>query len=220
MSIAVFPHLYGLAFDVKRTTSTGTVVQPSWSLRKETRLRRDPNPINKFSLHYVILDDGLARNSLNKLDGFFRSRTGGFDSFLLDLDDVSGSTSGTIIGQSLTPDGSGFAPFVRSIDTATETIFELAGVNGNPGSAPVVKMSGTPLTTSPSQYTIHGPGVAGTGVTYPGMVAEITASITGPITANFSWYYRVKFDQDETEYEMFHYLLYGAQEIKLTEVGL
>jgi hypothetical protein len=218
MSVAVFPHLYGLAFDVKRTTSTGTTVQAAYSLGKETRLRRGPDPLNKFSLHYIILDDNVARNSLNTLDAFFRARSGAFDSFLLKLDDVSGKSISAITGQSLTPDGSGYTPFVRPIAGGTETIFELAGVNGNPGSAPVVKMSGTPLTTSPSQYSIHGPGVAGTGVTYPGMVAEITASITGPITADFSWYYRVRFDQDETEYEMFHYLLYEAQEIKLTEI--
>jgi hypothetical protein len=218
MSNVKFPHLYGLAFDVKKTVDTGTVIQPTWSLRRETRINRDPDPISNFSLHYVILDDGLARNSLNQLEAFFRARKGAYDSFLLSLDDVTKSTHGTVTGQSLTPDGSGYAPFLRTIySTDVETVFELAGVNGNPGTPPVVKMSGTPLTTSPSQYTIHGPGVAGTGVTYPGMVAEITASITGPITADFTWYYRVRFEQDEAEFEMFHYLLWEAQEIKLTE---
>jgi hypothetical protein len=219
MSNVKFPHLYGLAFDVKKTVSTGTVIQPAWSLGKETRLRRGPDPLSKFSLHYVILDDGLARDSLNQLEAFFRARSGSYDSFLLSLDDVTNATHGTRTAQSLTPDGSGYTPFVRTIHGSdVETVFELAGVNGNPGSAPVVKMSGTPLTTSPAQYTIHGPGVAGTGVTYPGMVAEITASITGPITADFTWYYRVRFDQDDTEFEMFHNLLWEAQEIKLTEI--
>lgn len=221
MSNVIFPHLYGLAFDVKKTLATGTTIQSAWSLRHETRLSRGPDPINKFSLHYRILDDKGARDSLNTLEAFFRARAGAYDSFLLKLSDVQGGTVSTVNGQTLISDGSGNCPFIRPLGStgSTETVFELAGVNGNPGSAPVVKMGGTPLTTSPAQYTISGPGVALSGVSYPGMVAEISATITGSITADFTWYYRMRFEQDETEFDMFHYLLWEAQEVKLMETG-
>jgi hypothetical protein len=220
MSNVQFPHIHGVSWEMKKTLVTGTTIQSAYALGHETRISRGPDPLSKFTLAYTILDDGLAHDSLNKLEAFFRDRRGAFDDFLLSVDDVTKTTHGTVTGQALTASGAGNAPFVRSIGTSGsfETIFELAGVNGNPGSAPVVKMSGTPLTLSPVQYAIAGPGVAVSGTTYPGMVAEISASITGPITSDFTWYYRVRFEQDEQELDLFHYLLWKAQEVSLIEV--
>jgi hypothetical protein len=220
MSAILFPHITkGLAFDVKPKQIGGTTKQSAWALGKETRISRGPDLLNGWTLHYRKLEDGLTYDSLNQLKAFFHDRAADYDSFLLKLDDVSKATHSTVTGQPLTVT-SGYAPFVINIGTTTslETIFELAGVNGNPGTPPVLHMAGTGVLTPGTDYTIQGPGVAISGTTYPGLVAIITHGITGAVTADFTWYYRVRFEQNEQEYEMFHYLLYEAQEVRLIEV--
>lgn len=219
MSNLLFPHLYGLSWDMKEGLVGSTNVQEAQAPGFETRLANGPDVLSRFALQYVVLDDGLKYDSLNKFAAFFRARRGKFDSFLLSLNDVTKTTHGTLAAQVLTPEAGGYTPIVRALGTSgeVERIFELAGVNGNPGAAPVLKMGGVALTPG-TDYTIQGPGVAVSGKTYPGLVAVISHAITGTVTIDGSWYYRVRFEQDAQEFSMFHYLLWNAEEVKLTEV--
>ncbi len=100
-----------------------------------------------------------------------------------------------------------------------ENIYELAGVNGNPGSAPVVKLNGTLLVPT-TDYTFHGPGYASGNITYPGLVVVITHSLGSPVgvvTADFTWYYRMRFLQSELDVDWFFFLASKAKQIEMVQ---
>jgi hypothetical protein len=216
MSRLVFPHLYGLAWEMTKHRLPSTLKQGAFTPGYSTRLQRGPDPIFSFDLEYKVLDDGLAHDSLNILEGWHNDRGGNFDSFLLKLSDVVSGAVSTITGQVITPDSGGCAPIVRAIGTSgsAENIYELAGVNGNPGTAPVLHMSGSVLNAG-TDYTIQGPGYSGSGYSYPGLVAVISKTITGTVTADFTWYYRVLFAEDEMELQMFLYKLWTLKKVTL-----
>jgi hypothetical protein len=155
-------------------------------------------------------------NELWILRSFFRAHNGGFKSFLLSLPDLTENPAdGTVIAQPLTPDANNIAPLVVSRASDDETIFEAAGVTGNPGTAPVIKKDGAALAIG-TDYNIVGPGFQLAGVTYPGLAIQFLTSTAGhAMTADFSWYYRVRFEQSEQEFDKFLQFLYSAQRVQL-----
>lgn len=221
MSNAVFPKLPGLSWEMKTKDEFFNLIQSAAAPGFETRLSLGPDPLVHFDLIYNWLRqpgsqaDGPAQSDeLMTIRGFHRARRADFDSFLLYAPDVTENASdGTVTGQVLTSDANHIAPLVITRGGFDENIYEAAGVNGNPGVAPVIKRAGTPIVAG-TDYNIVGPGFALAGVTYPGLAVQFLTSDVG-ITADFSWYYRVRFAQGMQEYDKFLALLYSAQTVQV-----
>jgi hypothetical protein len=214
----VWPSLPGLHWELKVKDEFFNLVSKAAAPGYETRISLGPDPLLHLELSYDFLrepgspDNSLpagADDELQILRGFFRARQGDFDSFLIDLGAITGNPAeSSVAGQPLTPDASAIAPLIVSWSGGyNENIYELQGT-------PQLYMSGQPMVAG-TDYTIQGPGYADAGVTYPGLVAVIIKAITGPITADIGWYYRVRFEQGMQEFDKFLALLYSAQQIQL-----
>ena len=219
MGNAIFPAIAGgLSWTVSKTPTHKTLIQESTAAGYDTRVLLAPDPIWKLKLEYVILY-GDQRNTIKQLESFFNLRHGNYDSFRVSLANLTkNNNDSTVTGQLLVPDASGYAPLAVASQVGgeiySENIYELNGTpqlymaGGSPPGPPILLVPGT-------DYNIIGPGVALPGVTYPGLVAQIIKTIAGPITANFSWYYRMRFEQSEQELEQFLYLLWRAKTVQL-----
>jgi len=219
VSNELFPTLAGISWQAKLKDEFSTLVQKAAAPGFETRLLLGPDPLIHFDLDYTFLRQasyGAANDELAKLRGFFRARHGDFDSFLLSLPLVTeNDADGTIEGQLLTPDANNVAPLVVTREGYDESIYEAAGVNGNPGSAPIIGKDSVALTAG-TDYNIVGPGFALAGVTYPGLAVQFLITTTGHVMgADFSWLYRVRFAQSDQQFDKFLALLYSAQKVQL-----
>lgn len=215
MSNLVFPNLAGLHWEMKVKDEYGVLVQKAAASGYTTRVLLGPDPVLHFECSFNFLrqpgaPDGYAGDvdEFLTLRGFFRLMNGNFQSFLLDAGALTGNPNESAIeGQALTPDANGVAPLVISQASYLENVYETQG-------APQLYMGGAPMVAG-TDYSIQGPGYASAGVTYPGLVAVITKAITGPITADIGWYYRVRFEQSTQEFDRFLALMYSAQQIQL-----
>jgi hypothetical protein len=227
MSNVLFPKLPGLHWELKLSDEFRNLKQEAAAPGYETRLSLGSDPLIHFELNYDFLRQpgsqadklGSPAEELMNLRGFFRAQQGTFGSFLLYAPDVTeNNADGVITGQVLTPDSNNIAPLIVTRAGFNENIYEAAGVNGDPlgvGAAPVIKKDGTPLTLT-TDYSFHGPGYAVGNTTYPGLAVVFVASTTGHvITADFTWFYRVRFEQDTQEFQKFLALLYEAQQVQL-----
>src|SRR5262249_19403343 len=208
----VLPSVRGLSWGVKKTPEWSTLIQKAAAPGYETRIQLGPDPLFHFECDFEFLAEsgyGSSANELDRLEGFFNQRGGDFDSFLLSLPLLTQNPAhGSVTGQVLTPDGNNVAPLVITRDPAgsnyNANIYEAEGVNGNPlivgAAAPVIRKDGTPLVAG-TDYNFAGPGYALSGVTYPGLAIQfITATGGHTVTADFSWYYRVRFEQSKQEF--------------------
>lgn len=226
MSNLLFPAVKGLDWTQKKKANWNTLVQQAFAKGRTTRIMGSSDPVYDFELSYEFLRQdkyGSTFNELQRIEAFFNTQGGDFGSFLLSLPTLTqNSSDGAITGQILTPDSNAIAPLIVTRDPAGEsygeTIFETAGVNGNPGVAPVIKKNGTPLTPV-TDYTIQGPDYVFGSTVYPGIaivfITAVTGSPTPVFTADFSWYYRVRFAQGSQEFELFSLLLWQTQSIQL-----
>jgi hypothetical protein len=84
-------------------------------------------------------------------------------------------------------------------------------------STPIVYANGTKMAT-PYNYTLAGPGLALPGASFMGKYIAWTnvATPTAPITAQFQYYYRVRFATDDQDFEQFLSQMWtiGGQEAK------
>jgi len=160
----------------------------------------------------------VPHDEFNLLEGFFLSRQGQFDSFLLDLGRLTKNPGDSALeDQPLPVDANGNAPLVRLRGSSqyAESIYEINGV-------PAIKKNGGPLVAG-TDYNLVAPGnvanLNANGIGYGGYVVQLLAhAAVGPadvITADFGFLYRVRFQQDEQEFGLFAQLLYEAQEVKL-----
>lgn len=183
MSQAVFPTLPGVKWGVLRQPVFNTTVKPSVSGR-EYRAANMTYPRYLYRLSYEFLRDKRSGvDELRTLVGFFSQRRGRFDSFLYtDPDDnaVTDESFGTGNGST-----TAFQLF-RSFGGFIEPIFD---VNG----AATIKKAGVTQTLT-THYTISATGVV-TFVTAPANGAALTWS--------GSYYWRVRFERDEAEFEKF-----------------
>jgi hypothetical protein len=223
MSSTLFPTLKGLTWEIKFKDEFSNLIQTAAAPGFETRLSLGPDPIIHIELDYEFLRQlsyGASSDELATLRGFFRARRADFDSFLLFVPALTGNANeGTIAGQTLTPDANNIAPLVVTGGGYDENIYEAAGVNGDPlpagTAAPVIKKDGSTLTVV-TDYNLVGPGFALAGVTYPGLAVQfLTATAGHTMTADFSWLYRVRFEQSAQEFSLFTALLYSAQQVQL-----
>ena len=209
MSNTQFPDLRGLAWDYTLTPTFSTGVQQATSGR-EVRAAFWSAPLWKLSLSYEFLHDDSQHvdqngySQLQQFTGFFLARQGSFDSFLIDLAQLTRKPlDSTVSGQPIgTGDGSTTSfQLVRNIGGYLEPVQNPAGQSATVYVAGIRKIQGT-------DYTIAN-----------GLVSFAVAPTVGAaITADFQWLWRVRFAQDALEFANFMYLLWDCKKVELVEV--
>ena len=204
---AIFPALPGLGWSVSKAPRFATRVQKAISGR-ELRVIDQVLPVWSWTLTYALLRDehdtrgpnglGAGFDELRTLAGFFLQQQGSFGAFLFDdpTDDV---VAAQLIG---TGDSSA-------------TVFQLARTFGGftesmvaPNVVSAIYFNG--VLQSSAGYSVD-PAT--------GLVTFTTAPPTGQaITADFTYYFRVRFADDTTEFENFMYQLWSLKQVKLQSV--
>lgn len=191
MSNAIFPSLSGETFPRIKTPRFSTSRQVSDSLRA-WKVARALYPLYTYKLVYSVLD----LTDFNTLIGFFKSRKGDFDSFLLDDRDDNTVASPQVFG---TGDGTTRSfQLVRSLGGFLE---------------PVGPINGT--------ITVRKAGVATTAFTVDdwGLLTFTTAPANG---ASLDWtgayYWRVCFAKSEQEFSEFVRQLWELKTVELETV--
>jgi len=194
MSNAVYPALPGLTFNVTRVPIWSTTTKTAVSQR-EYRTANVSYPRYSYKLSYEFLREGGAFTELSALAGFFNARNGSFDSFLFtDPDDnaVTAQSIGAGNGSTRT------FQLTRSFGGYAEPVFD-------PNGSQSIYLNGT-LTTA---YSIGSTGVV-TFNSAPGAGVAITWTGT--------FYRRVRFVQDSTEFNKFMQNLWDLKTVELISV--
>ena len=209
MSNATFPDLRGLSWEYTLTPTFSTGVQQATSGR-EVRAAFWSAPLWKLSLSYAFLHDDQQHvdsngySELQQLVGFFLARQGAFDSFLIDLVQLTRKPQdSTVSGQPIgTGDGSTTSfQLVRNIGGYLEMVQNPAGQTALVYVAGTPKVQGTDYTISNGLVSFASPPAA-----------------AAAITADFQWLWRVRFAQDEQEFANFMYLLWECKKVDLISV--
>ncbi len=199
MSTSVFPTLAGLGFDVIRTPIWSNTIQESVS-GKETAIGNWSYPKWQWELTFDVLRSDADTHEFQDLAGFFNLRHGRFDTFLYE-DAEDNSVTGQSIG---TGDG----------DTTT---FQLIRTFGN-----FIEPVFAPHTVS-NVYLDGSDGggwsVSNWGTSTPGLITFDTAPDDGAaITADFSFYFPCRFNDDRMSFTNFMKRLWNAQSVAFTSV--
>lgn len=202
MSELTLPSLPGLEWNVRKIPIFRTRVQEVVS-GKETRASFMAYPLWKFRLSYSILRAGAEEELQTMLD-FFLARRGKYDSFLY-TDPNDSSVTDQPFG---TGDGTAAAfQLVRAVKSGgfTEPV---QNVNG----APVIKVAGVTKTAG-THYNIGSTGI----VTF---TAGNIPTSGQALTWTGNYYFRVRFMQDEAEFNEFLYKLFDLKRIEFLSVKL
>ena len=204
---AIFPVLPGLGWSVSKAPRFATRTQKAISGR-ELRIVDQLNPIWTFTLTYEILRDkhdargasglGAGFDELRTLAGFFLQQQGAFAPFLFD-----DPTDDSVLAQSIgTGDSSTLAfQLVRNFGGFSEAIVA-------PNAVSAIYFNG--VLQSSSGYTVDAT---------TGLVTFTTAPPSSEaITADFTYYFRVRFADDTAEFENFMYQLWSQKQVKLQSV--
>lgn len=214
-SLPIFPTLPGLTFTVVKSSAFKTLIDSAPN-EYEVRLPQTTNPIWEWSLLFDFLHDFFwgdftTVSELRTLMGFFNAQYGSAASFLFtDPDDanvgpalVGGLPNVPLAQLSLVNDGAGnyYSPIQRTLDGVSwEDVTDLNG-------SIAVYANGTLCTagTGAGQYQVLGPGLAIPGYSYMGLYLKwgTGSPPTGPITAEFNFYFRVRFSADNLDFEKF-----------------
>ncbi len=215
-TLPIFPaQVRGLTFTVMKTPQFDTIVQQSPS-GVQLRIPQRYNPIWFWTLIYDYLkaspgsiQAGMQYADFQTLLGFFMSRQGKAFEFLFDDpdDDTVGpalvNSAPNLLAQlQLVTDGTNwYSPLQRNMGGQfLEDITDL-----NPASPLVVCANGAVVTN----YTVAGPGLAIPGYSFRGLYLDWgTSKPTAPITAQFQFYFRCTFTEDEQDFEKWSYQLW------------
>lgn len=229
MSNAIYPSLVkGLAFSVTRAAEFSTIVQKSAG-GAETRIVQMQNPLWHWTLQYEFLfdDSPLPFNTkpytpytdLRTLLGFFLARQGSADDFLFDDPDdnsVGPALDGSPIGPNpaaelqVVTDGNGnyYSPIQRDMGGLFKE--DITDLNGS------ITVYANGVAQAPGfDYTIQGPGLAIPGYSFRGLYLAWTptsppTSPGTPVTAEFDFYHRVRFEEDTKDFEKWASQLWAA----------
>lgn len=191
MTLAVFPALPGLSWNVIKSPEWNTAIQRSVS-GKELRVALYSYPTWKFSLSYEVLRAG-SEQELQVLMGFFNARKGAFEPFLFD-DPTDNTVTGQIFGY-----GDG-----------VQTKFQLSRqITGIENIEPVFATNGTP------HVFITGAETTAWSVSN-GLVTFSSPPPTGSVlTWTGGFYFRVRFDKDSADFDNFMYRLWQLKKLEL-----
>jgi hypothetical protein len=221
MSLKIYPTLPGLTFPVLKSADFDTLI-PASPNRYESRLPQTVNPQWSFQLVYDFLRDNpggtFTAGEMRTLWDFFLYHGGQAKSFLfLDVDDsyvgpamVSGAPNAPLAQLQLVNDGAGnfYSPLQRTFGGLFyEDVTDLNTDTGAGGSALAVYANGVLAAsgTGAGQYQLLGPGLAVSGNSFMGMYLKWGAGTppSAPITAQFNFYFRVRFGSDSQDMEKF-----------------
>ena len=192
--LPIYPTVPGLTWSLKKTPMFKTLVQEAVSgFEQRAMLQIYPRWI--WELVYDFFRSSSAYNELQTLLGFFLQRQGAFAPFLIrDLED--NSVTGQAIG---TGDG-------------VTTAFQLARTYGG-FTEPVTDTDGT------ATVYINGLPTTDYAISATGQIVFTTAPASGAvITADFSYYWRVRFMDDSSEFENWADHLWANGKIQLKSV--
>lgn len=196
MSDAVFPTLPGLKWGTTKTPMWKTVTQESVS-GMELRASLMTYPRYRITLGYEFLRADAEYTELQQLIGFFNARRGAWDDFLwLDPDDNTAAAQVFGTGDGATK----IFTIGRDYGGFREPVLDFLA-------APQIRVAGV-LKASPGDYTITA-----------GKVTFGTAPANGAsLTWSGQYYRRVRFANDETEFEAFLQNLWSAKKVELITV--
>ncbi len=204
---AIFPALPGWGWSVTKAPRFAARIQSAVSGR-ELRLLDQVNPIWTWTLTYSLLRDkwdaraatgpGVGYDELRTLAGFFLQQQGTFRPFLFD-DPTDNTVADQVLG---TGDGSVRAfQLVRSMGGFDEPITA-------PNVLRAIRCNG--LRQDSTGYIVD---------SEIGLVTFTTPPPAGQVvTADFTYRFRVRFAEDNAEFENFMYQLWQLKQIKLQSV--
>lgn len=213
MTLPVFPTLPGLTFTSVKTPAFKTLNAASAN-EYEVRVPQTLNPIWSWTLLFDFLHDyfwgGFTTVSeLRTLMGFFNAQSGSAASILYtDPDDnyvgpalVDAAPNTPLAQLQVVTDGAGnyYSPIQRTLDGVFyEDITDLNG-------AIAVYANGTLAVagTGAGKYEVLGPGLALPGSSYLGLYLKWGSEPAAPVTAQFNFYFRARFEGDAQDFEKF-----------------
>lgn len=193
----VFPLLPGLAWNVKKTPMWSTKVQTSAN-GKEKRAAMWSYPIWKFELGFEFLRDDPARNDteLKTIAGFFNKMQGKFKPFWF-KDPNDHWLENQQIGI-----GNGTGKTFNVVRPFGEFVEPVGAVD------PAAK------------FYINGAlqGVAAYSVGERHVTFDNAPSSGLPITVTGDFFFKVRFEQDQAEFNLFMYNLYELKKVELVSL--
>lgn len=196
MSNEVFPNLLTLTWDRVKKPTWNTLIKTAAS-GKEYRSALWSYPVWNFTLSYDLLSnsEGLI-SDFQKIISFFNARRGAYEDFLFeDVTDNHGEAVCIGIGDGINRQ----FQLLRKLGGWVEPVKNLKG-------SPLLYVDGV---KQESGFTVNQSGL----VTFKFAPAENVE-----ITATFDFYYRVRFAQDEAEFNQFLYNLYELKQLELKGV--
>lgn len=206
MSLPLFPTLAGITFPSLKRSEFNTIIQNSPNMM-DTRVSQTRNPFWHWETVIDFIDDtpALTPTEAQVLRGF-QLQLGGTAGDFLYTDPTDNSVgpaviSGTPNAQAqlqVITDGAGnyFSPIQRNIGGFLEDIPDLNG-------AIAVYANGALKTGGGVDYTLLGPGLSVSGAAFMGMYLAWTAAPAAPVTAQFSFYFRCRLEDDSMDFEQF-----------------
>ena len=196
LSNYLFPTVPGIEWNSTKTPRFSTQIAPAVSGR-EVRVSNYAYPVWEWELSYEFLREG-AMTELQTLMGFFLARSGSYDTFLYDDPSETNVVEAAIIGTgdntqylwTLYKTYGGFEEPCGYVDPASLKVYfgELEQTSGW-------------TFVSPNQVQFDVPPSAGT-----------------VISADFTWYYRVRFGEDSQTYANFMFNLWELKKLTLQSV--
>jgi uncharacterized protein (TIGR02217 family) len=204
---AIFPSLPGLGWSVVTSPRFATRIQRAVNGR-ELRALDQPNPIWSWTLTYPLLRDrsdarapsgaGIGYDELRTLAGFFLQQQGALQPFLFD-----DPTDNAVTAQPL-----GAGDSSRAVFQLLRTMGSFAEPVTAPNAVSAIYFDG--ILQPAADYTVD----AATGL--------VTFAAPPPagriVTADFTYFFRVRFADDTAEFENFMLQLWQARQIKLQSV--
>lgn len=217
MSLPVFPTFAGLTWPVDKASGFATLKQTAAN-KLTTTVSQSYNPFWTWDLTLEVLDDaaggggaGQARiTDLRRLQGFYALASGAGGEFLLN-DPYDNYVGPALLPGTATPnvpmaqlsvvnDGAATPTFYSPLQRNLGGLFleDMTDLNG----ALAVYDNGV-LKTLGTDYSVIGPGLALPGAAYMGLALQWGAAPTGPVTAEFGFYFRVRFADDSATFSQF-----------------
>ncbi|MBS1803509.1 MAG: DUF2460 domain-containing protein [Acidobacteria bacterium] len=205
MSLPVFPSLPGLSWTIPKASEFSTLTQDSGALF-DTRVQQAKNPRWHWGMTFDVLRDGGTFTEYRQLQGLILSLAGSFGDFL--YSDPSDNTVGpaliagvpnTAAQLQVVNDGAGnyYSPIQRNFGGLFQE--DITDLNGS-----ITVYDNAVLKTGGGvDYTLAGPGLSISGAAFEGMYLQWAAPPTGPVTAEFNFYFRCHFEEDTHEFEQF-----------------
>lgn len=200
MSNSVFPNLIGEEWDIKRSQIWGgTTVQESVA-GKRYSVQNWSSPRYQWQLSFSYLDSAPSIGDLQTLMGFFDKLGGRYDTFLYtDKDDNSVTGQGIGTGDGATTN----FQLVRSWGGYVAPVLA-------PNNVSKVYLGG--VVQGSSTYTVNNWGSSAPGV----VNFTVAPSSSVAVSADMTYYFPCRFDDDQLTYNNFMSLLYENKGVKFS----